>query len=116
MQRYDVYGFSNPDIKDAAAFVEKALGVSLTPRDSSYRGGLYYCAGEGTANDYLLESNSEGSTWHSRYPEYEITLMVNKLPEMDTIREKLTAGRTDPVFLHSIIRERPHDEPDDESD
>ena len=102
MRRYDVYGFHNPNIEDAAAFIENALGVRLRLRDSSYR-GIYYRGGEGRSNDYVLQTNDENARWHSRYPEYKLTLMVNDLPEMDAIREKLAAGQGAPVFLESII-------------
>jgi len=110
MRRYDVYGFRGRSLDDAAALVTRALGIPLTLRESSYR-GLYYCAGEGVSNDYLLQSNDEEARWHTRYPEYGVTLMVNDLPEMDAIRGKLTSGRSDPVFLHSIVHE---EEPESE--
>jgi hypothetical protein len=116
MRRYDVYGFRNPSLEEAAAFVESALGIRLMRRDSSYR-GIYYCAGEGVAHDYLLQTNDEEARWHSQYPQYGVTLMVNNFPDMDVIRERLTSGRSDPAFLHSIIRSgEPPDEypPDDE--
>lgn len=116
MRRYDVYGFRNPSLEEAASLIESALGIHLMRRDSSYR-GIYYCAGAGVANDYLLQTNDKESRWHSQYPQYGITLMVNNLPEMDAIREKLTSGRSDPVLLRSIIHtEEPPDEysPDDE--
>lgn len=101
MQRYDVYGFRAASLEAAAALVEAALGIRMFRRDSSYR-GVYYCAGEGVAKDYMLEVNAEGSRWHSRYPQYGVILMVNNLPAMDAIREKLTAGHREPDFLHSI--------------
>lgn len=48
---------------------------------------------------------------HTDYPEYSVTLMVNNLPDMDTIREKLTSERSDPVLLRSIIHtEEPPEE------
>jgi len=110
MRRYDVYGFRNRSLEEAAGLIESALGIHLMRRDSSYR-GIYYCAGEGVANDYLLQMNDEESRWHSQYPEYGVTLMVSDLPDMDAIREKLTFDRSDPVFLRSILHT---DEPPDE--
>jgi hypothetical protein len=102
MRRYDVYGVRNPSLEEAATLVERTLGIRLLRRDSLYR-GIYYSAGEGVANDYLLQTNDEESRWHSQYPEYGVILMVNNLPNMDSIREKLTSGRGDPVLLRSII-------------
>lgn len=103
MRRYDVYGFSDASLEEAAALVESALGIRLARRDSDYR-GIYYSAGEGVTNDYLLQKNDENSRWRSRYPQYGVTLMVSNLPDMDSIREKLTSGRSDPVLLHSIVQ------------
>lgn len=103
-RRYDIYGFQNSSLEEAATLVEQTLGVRLTLRDSSYR-GIYYCAGSGATNDYFLQTNGEEARWHSRYPEYKLTLAVNDLPDMDRIKEKLTArGGGEPTFLHSIIQ------------
>ncbi len=110
MHRYDIYGFRNGSLEAAAAFVESFLGIHLNRRDSSYR-GIYYSARVYAPQDFLLETNNEESPWHSAYPEYAVTLMVSDLPNMDTIREKLTSGHSDPVFLRSIIQtEEPPDE------
>lgn len=113
MRRFDVYGFRDLDLAEAAAFVESAAGVRMWLRDSSYR-GIYYCAGEGAKKDFDLETNEEGASWYSRFPEYRVILMVNDVPDMDAIREKLTAGREDPVFLRSRVLEDPP--PDDDED
>ena len=116
MRRYDVYGIQNLSLDEAAALIESLLGIHLMQRDSSYR-GIYYCAGRGVAKDYLLQINDEEAHWHTQYPEYSITFMVNNLPDMDAIREKLISGHSGPVFLHSIIHtEEPPEEypPDDE--
>lgn len=116
MSRYDVYGFRDLDLDEAAAFVESALGVGMQLRDSSYR-GLYYCAGAGANKDFDLETNEEGASWYSRFPEYRVILMVNDVPGMDDIREKLTAGRDDPAFLRSrVIEDPPPDEDEDDDD
>jgi hypothetical protein len=113
-RRYDVYGFRNSSLEEAAAFVESALGIRLMRRDSAYR-GIYYCAGEGVAHDYLLQTNDEEARWHSQYPQYGVILMVNNLPDMDAIREMLTSGRSDPAFLRSILHvgEPPDEAPPD---
>lgn len=115
MSRYDVYGFRGPGLDEAAAFVEGALGIRMSLRDSSYR-GLYYCAGAGVDKDFVLEANEEGASWHSRFPEYPVILMVNDVPDMDAIREKLTAGRGDPAFLRSRVIEDPPPDEEDEDD
>ena len=110
MRRYDVYGFGQAGLDEAAARVREALGVDLARRDSAYR-GVYYCAG--VAPEYLLQENGPEARWHAKFPAYGVTLMVSNVPGMDEIRERLTAGRADPVLLHTI--ELP-DEPDDEDD
>jgi hypothetical protein len=102
MPRYDLYGFRTRGLDEAAAFVEGALGIPLRRRDSSYR-GVYYVAGKGVAKDFLLQENDDESRWKSAYPEYGVTLMVNNVPDMDAIRERLTSGDGDPVFLRSIV-------------
>lgn len=106
MRRYDLYGFRNKSLEEAAALIENALGIQLMLRDSTYR-GIYYCAGRGVENDYLLQTNDEGARWYSQYPEYGVILMVNNLPEMDSIREKLTSGRSEIIFLRSIVHQEP---------
>ena len=102
MHRYDLYGFRNASLEEASAFVEDVLGITLRRRDSAYR-GIYFCSGNGVSKDYVLQTNGAEARWHSRYPEYGVTLMVNDLPDMDAIREKLTSDPSSPVFLHSII-------------
>ena len=116
MRQYDEYGFRTASLEEAVAFVESVLGIQLRLRDSSYR-GIYYCAGNGSMCDYLLQRNAE-ETFSPRYSDYSVILQVNNVPDMDTIREKLTAGRTDPVLLDSqTLPDRPEeDEDDDESD
>lgn len=105
MSRYDLYGSPHLSLEDAALAAESALGIRLELRDSSYR-GIYYRAGAGRENNYLLQSNSEGHRWHSRFPQYPVLLMVSELPAMDAIRDKLTAG-TGFNFLHSIVHTEP---------
>ncbi len=110
MRRYDVYGFREAGLDEAARWVHEALGIALARRDSSYR-GVYYAAGH--APEYLLQENGPEARWHSRFPEFGVTLMVSNVPAMDEVRERLTAGRADPVLLHTIVLP---DEPDDEDE
>jgi len=113
MRRYDVYGFRDASLEAAAQVVEEALGIKLSLRDSSYV-GLYYVAGAGAAKDYVVETNApETGSWYREFPDYETILMVNALPDMDTIRDKLTRGRAEPVLLRTTSLP---DEPDDDDD
>lgn len=105
MSKYDLYGCPHLSLEEAALAAESALGIRLELRDSSYR-GVYYRAGAGRANNYLLHSNKAGDRWHSRFPHYPVLLMVGELPGMDAIRDKLTAGAGF-VFLHSIVQTEP---------
>jgi hypothetical protein len=99
MRRYDIYGFRNQTLEEAALLVERSLNIHLMRRDSSYR-GIYYCAGEGFVNDYLLQMNDEEPR---RFSEYDVTLIVSNLADMDAMREKLISSSSDVVFLGSII-------------
>lgn len=101
MNRYDLFGFSDVSLEKAAAFVERAICVTMKLRDSSYRGIYYY--GRIADGEYFLERNIEGGRWWKSYPNYQVTLMVCNRPDMDSIKDRLTANGPDPMFLKSIF-------------
>ncbi len=111
-RRYDVYGFRTASLEEAAEIVLGALGIAMSLRDSSYR-GLYYSAGPGAGHPYLLQANGEGARWYRQFGEFGVTLMVSDQPDMDAIHDKLTAGRTEPVLLHTIVHT---DDPEQDGD
>jgi hypothetical protein len=116
MRRYDVYGFRSMALDAAAEMVERALGVRLWQRDSSYR-GTYYSGGVGAGHEYLLERNGDGARWHREFADYPVTLMINDLPDMDGLQQRLVGGRSEPVLLRTIVSttEPPEElEPDDD--
>jgi len=115
MRRYDYYGFRQASLDDAAKLVQELLGIRLNQRDSSYWGLYYNTPGDG----YLLYVNDRELRWEPRYAEYGVILSVNDLPDMDTIKDRLTTGRTEPVLLRSNIHTKdPPEEylPDSDTD
>lgn len=106
-QRFDLYGFRNHSLEQAAALVEAALDIRLARRDSSYR-GIYYSGRVRGPQDCLLQANDSGSRWRTQYPDIDVTLMISDLPDMDAVREKLTHRRDGPVLLKTIVHRQAH--------
>ena len=115
MRRYDTYGFHDGNLERLAKIVEQLLDIRLRPRDSLYR-GIYYRGGDHLGEGYILEENGVDAQWHTLYPEYKALLSVNELPDMDTIREKLTLAGGGAVFLRSEISPDLPDEDESEED
>jgi hypothetical protein len=114
MERYDLYGFRGMDILQAIKYIEGSLGIIMGPRESSYRGVYYVSKGDGSA--HVLEENDENGDWLRKYPEYQVTLTVKDIPDMDGTRDRLTSGVDDPVFLESRFYEpQPDDDDDDDT-
>ncbi|MCU1502183.1 MAG: hypothetical protein JWM12_1537 [Ilumatobacteraceae bacterium] len=88
--RFDVYGFEQPDVDEVAAAVETLLGIELRRRDSSYR-GLYYVAGSGN-QDYIVQVNDPQHGGYAQFSQYPVVLMVSAVPGMAAIHERLTAA------------------------
>ena len=63
--RYDTYGFRDLGLDDAAEFVAEALGVTLSVRESSYRGVYYHAGGFGPPN-LILSDNVRYRVWPNR--------------------------------------------------
>lgn len=112
MSRFDVYGFRGMTLDEARDQVQRALGVALELRESEWWGGVYYCRRRGTARDLMLYSNVSGEWSGPEHREFRVILQVNDVPEMDAIRQRLTAGGPDPVLLRS--NEYPDRAEDDE--
>lgn len=101
-RRYDVYGFRNTTLDAASKLVERALGIPLELRESSYR-GIYYCGGPGIGQRFLLQENDEASRWHVQFGEFGVTLMISEQADMDSIRERFAAQGEEPVLLRTIV-------------
>ncbi len=60
MSTQDLYGSRSDDLETARVLAENALGIELDSRNSSYRGGDYYCKNLGNKDEILLQTNSDG--------------------------------------------------------
>jgi len=111
-ERFDVYGFRTDDLEEARNRVEESLSIRLRTGDSSYW-GLYYLCGSGARRDYMLYRNTTGEWSTGVGANFGVILLVNNVPEMDHVRQRLVDGGDDPVLLRS--RDYPDSDDDDDA-
>src|SRR6516165_511709 len=93
MSTQDLYGFRANDLEAARSSVETALGVKLDPRNSSYRGGDYYCKSTQDKDEVLLQTNNDGEEdgWAEEdYKEFGVLLRVYSPEHGDKYKKALT--------------------------
>lgn len=117
LRRYDTYGFSCGSIDDARVIVERAVGIELFERDSSYYGGTYYLSRLEFDQSLQLYGNFDlhRSEWISeRYRPHEFVLEVADLDDMDRLRCLLESGVPGIVLLKATLIEDEEEEGNDE--
>lgn len=75
-----LYGFRSIDLSNIAKELERAFGLNLTARESSYRGGVYYLHRTPGKEELILQSNvdpSEGGAAEPRFADYPTLLYVS---------------------------------------
>jgi len=114
LRRYDTYGFSCGSIDDARVIVERAVGIELFERDSSYYGDRYYLNRLEFDQSLELYANFDmhRSEWiRERYRPHEYVLEVANLDDMDRLRGLLESGVPGIALLETATIE---DENEDE--
>jgi hypothetical protein len=91
----DIFGLNAKDIDEAATLVEVALGVRLTPHESSYRSGRYFRGGESEGESFILQKNCDELDGEWNEPEHQdvaYLLYVDDTHRSMDIEQKLTAS------------------------
>jgi catechol 2,3-dioxygenase-like lactoylglutathione lyase family enzyme len=100
-ERFDTYGFPVPDLEAARRFTEARLELRLRRRDSSYRGEYYALRLPDDGDIQLYANEFEGIVQVSRYADYGVLLELARLPDMDSLGERLLAVPSSIVLLTS---------------
>jgi hypothetical protein len=106
MSTQDLYGFRSNDLEAARASVETTLGVELDPRNSSYRGGDYYCKSTEDKDEVLLQTNNDGEEdgWAEEdYKEFGVLLRVYSPEHGDDYKEALTDRDSGFILLERSV-------------
>ena len=101
MKTYDLYSITNYDLNAARQVIERVLGVSLVPHESSYIGDYYL--GKSNNEEYQLRKNIDpldGEPVMSAVPVSSILLYVNETQRAPEIERKLLAGLPGTQLLH----------------
>jgi hypothetical protein len=64
----------------------------------------------------MLTVNDDTSGWQRTFPDYGVILDVTEMPDMDAIRDRLTADHDEPVLLRSVVKDHPDDNDNDDDD
>jgi hypothetical protein len=105
MRRFDTYGFKTMNIDQAAAFVEEALSLTLSIRETSFIGAYYWFETE-LEQEVRIVSNygPQAPDWgYEAFRNCAVIMNVANFDDMDDVRQKLTEGRDDPFLLESKI-------------
>jgi hypothetical protein len=117
LHRYATYGFSCGSIDDARALVERAVGIELFERDSSYYGGTYYLSRLELDQSIQLYGNFDvyRSEWiREQYQQHAFVLEVANLDDMDRLRRLLESGVPGIELLKTSVLEVEDDEDEDD--
>ncbi len=77
------FGWTSGSLDERAREVEQALGVTLEPRDSLYRGEYYNYRGEGPDHIILQQNfieDDDGLPTDNEHPRYVVLLYASDLP------------------------------------
>jgi hypothetical protein len=87
-RRYDLYGWRDLSLDEAARRVERALSIRLEPRESTYRGGAYYAwdgdDGWPIAGELIVQANApddEGYLAEAEHPNHRTLLYASRVPD-----------------------------------
>lgn len=96
----ECYGFRDMDLVQVTAFVEEVVADHYREREGLPPKRHDLTLGKHEKN-YRAWLNVAGSQWHARAPEYGVIVALSNLPDMHSLRAKLTTGRSRGVFLRS---------------
>ena len=106
MSTQDLYGQRTDDLEAARVVAERALGVALEPRHSSYYGGDYYRNKSDKHDEIILQLNNdgeEGGCAEEDYKEFGVLLRVFSLADGDRHKKALTCPQCGFVPLERSV-------------
>jgi len=104
--RYDDYGIDGLDLPGARALVEKALGIQLEERESSYYAGTYFCLRTKHGRAIMLYQSYDevGSTWvREHYRAHPVIMEVARLDGMEELHGRLLEHHPHVVLLRRSV-------------
>ena len=95
MKTYDLYGTSDLTMSDLCTRVAETLEVSFQERDSGYRGGIYFRAGDLRNEHFVILANDQADDPEELpepdFADHRVLLEVNGTLRADSLRERLGA-------------------------
>lgn len=110
MKVCDLYGFQHDDLENARYSIEDALGVTLTPHESLYYGGLYFRLGRLGEEHLILRRNLDlidNEPEEQEYPEMEIVLYINETLRSQEIERILSQQVPTIELLRRVSMDQP---------
>lgn len=92
MKVSDLYGFQCDDIDQIRSVIESGLGISMEPRESSYRCGDYFLCVNAAGQRLALQQNfdEENQEWaEDDFKDCYVLLYVDSSGETTALRELL---------------------------
>lgn len=98
---FDLYGFKSDDLAKACHEVEKALNIHMELHESLHHGEYYLWRNIPLPEEITIERNldEEQELKEDNYPEIKIIVYVSHFNNVDEIRQKLTRGIPEIIFL-----------------
>jgi hypothetical protein len=106
MSTQDLYGLKTNDLEAARSVAERALGVALELRNSSYYGGDYYQQRFEKHDEITLQINHDGNDggWAEEdYREFGVLLRVFSPDDGDRYKKALTCPQCGFVPLERSV-------------
>lgn len=99
--QHDFYGFPSTGVPEVLAFVERVITRHYLDREGVLPRKRDLALGR-HEKSYSVSVSVVGSLWQEQFPEYRVILCLTDLPDMHSLRAKLTADRGG-VFLDSRV-------------
>ena len=106
MSTQDLFGLKSNDLEAARAVVERAFGLALEPRHSSYRGGDYYSNRLDNQDEIILQLNNDGEEggWAEEdYKDFGVLLSVYSPENGDRYQKALVCANSGFVPLERSV-------------
>jgi hypothetical protein len=106
VETFDLYGLSFPNLEESRLAVERALGITLVPHESDYRGGDYYRLHDVGREHFILQCNLhplEREWQEERHQDAPFLLYVNQTPRSEAIKNALEQVPGIRQLRHRII-------------
>jgi hypothetical protein len=107
MAAYDIYGMDLTNIVNAKDLMESLLGVNFEERESDYQAGIYYRAGCGSEENFVIKKNLDpydGEPVEPQFQEYKILLYINNTLRSLKLQNTISVGNSKVVLLRHSER------------